>query len=140
MRYENTSQYLGEISKMHLSKIFNVNKDKRSRYINVSLHSYAMRWRRRRRRHLSIAMRVSLSFLASPGERAGHVDGSPTRECQVLLPRSIVPSPAVREGCCAARPRANQAERVSRAIELLSSIRDISFSLWLFWISRECRR
>jgi len=38
-------------------------------------------------------VRISLSFFAPPDERAGpavHVDGSPTRECQVLLPRSIV--------------------------------------------------
>lgn len=69
-------------------------------------------------------MRISLPFLV-PGERADHVDGSPTRECQVLLPRSIVPSAAVREGCCVARSRANLAERVSRVIELLSSIRDL---------------
>lgn len=53
------------------------------------------------------------------------MDGSPTRECQVLLSRSIVPSAAVREGCYAARSRANQAEQVSRAFELSSSIRDL---------------
>lgn len=70
-------------------------------------------------------MRISLSILAPPGERTGHVDGSPTRECQVLLPRSIVPSAAVREGCCAARSRANQAEQVNHAIELSSSTRDL---------------
>lgn len=68
-----------------------------------------------------------LFFFASPGERAGstiHVDGSPTRQCQVLLPRSIVLSAAVREGCCAARHRLRVCtERANHAIKLSSSIR-----------------
>lgn len=53
------------------------------------------------------------SLFALPGERAGHVDGSPTRQCQVLLLRSIVLSVAVREGCCAVRLRVT-AERANR--------------------------
>lgn len=77
----------------------------------------------------SLPVRVSLSFFFTPpGERtdpAVHVDGSPTRECQVLLLRSIVLSAAVREGCCAARHRlCASAKRTSRAFELSSSIRD----------------
>lgn len=63
------------------------------------------------------------SLFALPGERTGHVDGSPTRQCQVLLLRSIVLSVAVTRRMLRRSASSTSCEpRASRPHELSSSI------------------